>query len=500
MTQDRQSIPAPGTTGATMHAPSQARRAVINVGWSTINTGSAVLIAAMVFVITSRLLGPEAFGSVALAISVIALISCATPAAFGEAIIQRLHIGDEHLDTVFWMCIAAGVILYVPLFLAAGLIARISGQPLLATLLPFIGLKLLIDMVAVVPQALVIRAMQFKYIAARTALGNSVGGLVCVVMALNGYGVWALAAAPVITSLVSMIVLLKAARWRPGMTLRLSAFRDLRRFGLFQSGTNALHFLRMDLLVLGFMTGPATLGLYFLGRRLLELLTGLTAGALQPVSTVFFASIQQDRARHVTAFRHILHSTTLATFPFFAGLYLLAASGVPLVFGTHWQAAMPAIEAFAIIGFLSGLHSPTLSLAMGLGRADLWLYFDLTRQIMAVAVIAVFIRTGLETVMTGLVILNAAVLPWCFFIARKLTGISLRQYGDVLLVPLTATLAMSASILAVPWLWPMLGDGARLGAQMALAVLVYTCVAFALSGRQIAELRRLLAKERRLDV
>ena len=101
MTQDRQSIPAPGTTGATMHAPCQARRAVINVGWSTINTGSAVLIAAMVFVITSRLLGPEAFGSVAPAISVIALISCATPAAFGEAIIQRLHIGDEHLDTVF---------------------------------------------------------------------------------------------------------------------------------------------------------------------------------------------------------------------------------------------------------------------------------------------------------------------------------------------------------------------------------------------------------------
>jgi O-antigen/teichoic acid export membrane protein len=228
MTQDRQSISTPGTTGTTMHAPSQARRAVINVGWSTINTGSAVLIAAMVFVITSRLLGPEAFGSVALAISVIALISCVTPAAFGEAIIQRLHIGDEHLDTVFWMCIAAGVILYVPLFLAAGPIARISGQPLLATLLPFIGLKLLIDMVAVVPQAIVIRAMQFKYIAARTALGNSVGGLVCVVMALNGYGVWALAAAPVITSLVSLIVLLKAARWRPGRTLRLSAFRDLK--------------------------------------------------------------------------------------------------------------------------------------------------------------------------------------------------------------------------------------------------------------------------------
>jgi len=482
------------------HVAGGARRTVINVGWSTINTGSAVLIAAMVFVITSRLMGPEAFGSVALAIAVIALVSCATPAAFGEAIIQRLHIGNEHLDTVFWLCIIAGLCLYVPLFLAAAPIARISGQPLLATLLPFIGLKLLMDMVAVVPQAIVVRAMQFKYIAARTALGNSIGGIVCVVMALNGYGVWALATAPVITSLVSMIVLLKAARWRPGRNLRWSAFRDLRRFGLFQSGTNTLHFLRMDLLVLGFMTGPATLGLYFLGRRLLELLTGITAGALQPVSTVLFASIQQEGDRQVIAFRHVLHATTLATFHLFAGLYLLAESSLPMVFGNQWQAALPAIKAFAVIGGLSGLHMPTLSLAMGLGRADMWLYFDLIRQLLIVAVIASCIHYGLETVMIGLVMVNTAVLPWCFIIAHKLIGVSLRHYLDALRAPLAATVAMSLAILAVPSLWPMLGGWALLGTQMAVAVIVYVFVVFSMSGQQIAELRRVFIQEKSLDV
>jgi O-antigen/teichoic acid export membrane protein len=506
MSQDRDNHPAQSTASidtrraAPLHASGGARHTVINVGWSSINTGSAVLIAAMVFVITSRILGPEEFGSVALAIAVISLVSCATPAAFGEAIIQRLHIGNEHLDTVFWLCIMAGVVLYVPLFLAAGPIAIISGQPLLGTLLPFIGIKLLIDMVAVVPQAIVIRAMQFKYIAARTAIGNSAGGLVCVVMALNGHGVWALAAAPVITSLVSMVILLKAARWRPGRNLRLSAFRDLKRFGLFQSGTNMLHFLRIDLLVLGFLAGPATLGLYFLGRRLLELLTGITAGALQPVSTVFFASIQKDHAKHIIAFRNILQSTILATFPLFAGLYLLAAKGVPLVFGDHWQAALPAIEAFAVIGFLSGLHTPTLSLAMGLGRADLWLYFDLIRQTLVVGAIALFLPYGLASVMIALMVVNAAVLPWCFIIARKLIGISLGNYLEVLLVPLVATIAMSSAILAVPLLWPALEAGMLLGIQMTLAVLIYILVVFSMSGQKIAEIRRVFSREKSLDV
>lgn len=505
MTRDSGNTPAETTAGiGVSHAarPSsagRARRVVINVGWSSLNTGSAILIAALVFVITSRLLGPEEFGSVALAISIITLISCATPGAFGEAIIQRLHIGDEHLDTVFWICIAAGVILYVPIFFLAGPVSEISGQPVLATLIPFIGLKLLLDMVAVVPQAIVIRAMQFKYIAARTAIGNSVGGLVCVLMALNGYGLWALAAAPVITSLVSLVILLKASRWLPGTHIRMQALRDLLRFGLFQSGTNALHFVKLDLLVLGFMTGPATLGLYFLGKRLLDLLTGLTAGALQPVSTVFFASIQTEPEKHVTAYRHVLHSTTLMTFPIFAGLYFLAHSVVPLVFGSHWQAAMPAIEAFAIIGFLSSLHLPTLSLSMGLGRADLWMFFDLTRHVLAVAVIALFTRNGLEAVMLGLVVVNAAVLPWCFLIARKLIGISLRQYLGVLGVPLLGTAAMSGAILAIPLLLPTLGAGALLGLQMAVAVSVYITVVLSMSAQQIAELRRAFARERTLN-
>lgn len=492
--------PLPASARGRPHEPGRARKVVENVGWSTLNTGSAIVIAALVFVITSRLLGPEEFGSVALAISIVTLIGCATPGAFGEAIIQRVHIGDEHLDTVFWMCVTAGLIVYVPIFLLAGTIAEMSGQPVLAALLPFIGLKLLIDMVAVVPQAIVVRAMQFKYIAARTAIGNSLGGLVCVVMALNGYGLWALATAPVITSLVSLIILLKAARWRPGKNVRMTALRDLLRFGLFQSGTNILHFMRMDLLVLGFLTGPVTLGLYFLGRRLLDLLTGLTAGALQPVSTVFFASIQKERANHVTAFRHVLHSTSLATFPVFAGLYFLADSAVPIIFGTHWQAAMPAIEAFAIIGFLSSLHIPSLSLAMGLGRADLWLFFDLTRQLLAVAVIALFIRDGLGVVMIFLVIVNAAVLPWCFIIARKLIGISLRQYLDVLVVPLLATIAMSCAILIVPSLWPKIGSGPLLAVQIAVAAGVYILVVLSMSAQQIAELRRAFSREHSLDV
>jgi O-antigen/teichoic acid export membrane protein len=468
----------------------QGRKAILGFGWSALNSGSAMLIAAMVFVITSRLLGPEEFGTVALAISVITFTGCAAPGAFGEALIQRAQIRDEHLDTVFWLCMAAGVVLYALIVVLSGFVADLSSQPILATLLPFIGLKLVFDLAAVVPQALVIRQMQFKYIAARTAIGNSIGGLVCVAMALNGYGLWALATAPVVTSAVSLIILIWAAKWRPKPQLRKVALRDLWRFGIFSSGNHTLHVINLDQLILGFFAGPAMLGLYFLGKRLNDLLSGLSAQALYPVCTVFFASIQTSPDKHIPAFQNAMRVSTLLAFSLFGGLFLVADSAIPLVLGEHWQPAIPAVQAFAVIGFLGGLRVAVSSLANGLGRADIWFAFELLRYALVVIAIIALIGQGLEAVLLGIVAANLAVIPGCFIIAHKLTGVSVTQYMGVLATPLIATAAMAGVILLLPMLLSDQDSLTLLLVQIVAGSAAYLLTAFSLSGREITKLRQ----------
>ena len=468
----------------------RGQKAIFGFGWSALNSGSAMLIAAMVFVITSRLLGPEVFGTVALAISVITFIGCAAPSAFGEALIQRAQIREEHLDTVFWLCMAAGVVLYALIVMLSGVVAELSSQPILASLLPFIGLKLVFDLAAVVPQALVIRQMQFKYIAARTAIGNSIGGVVCVAMALNGYGLWALAMAPVVTSLVSLVILIWAANWRPKLQLRRDALRDLWRFGIFSSGNHSLHVINLDQLILGLLAGPAMLGLYFMGKRLTELLSGLSAQALYPVCTVFFASIQTRPDQHIPAFQNAMRVSTLLAFALFGGLFLLAESVIPLALGSHWQPAIPAVQAFAVIGFLGGLRVAVSSLANGLGRADIWFAFELLRYALVVIAIVALVRQGLEAVMLGIVLANLAVIPGCFIIARKLTGVSAAQYLGVLATPLFATAAMAGAILLMPLLLSEQNPVLVLLLQVLAGSAAYLLTAFSLSGHEINTLKQ----------
>lgn len=472
----------------------RGRKAIVGLGWSALNNGSATVIAAIVFVVTSRLLGPYEFGVVALAASIVTFVSCAAPGAFGEAIVQRSRIASEHLDTVFWMCAASGVVLYLPILFLASFVADFSGEPVLAALLPFIGLKLLADLVAVVPQALVIRAMEFKYIAARTAIGNGVGGLVCVVMALNGYGLWALATAPVITSLVSLAILLRAARWRPGFRLDRAAARDLMRFGLFSSGNRTLNVINLDQMLLGFMAGPAVLGLYFFGKRLYDLLSGVTSKALYPVATVLFAGVQLEPNKHIKVYGLAMRAATLAAFPIFSGLYILSESAIPLVLGSHWHPAVTAIEAFALIGLLAGLRVPSASLANGLGRADIWFAFELTRYVLSLAVIVLFIDSGLGTVMTGLVLVNAAIAPGCYLIARKLIGISVRQYMKPLMAPLVASAIMCAVILVLPSLVSSMTPGLLLLCQILAGTITYGLVVLSMSAQEVGEIRRVFAQ------
>lgn len=473
----------------------RARRALLGVGWSALNNGSAMVIAIIVFVITSRVLPPEDFGIVALAVSIISLIASVTPGGFGEAIIQRAEITGHHLDTVFWLCIASGAALCVPIILLAHQIAEMSGEPVLALLLPFFCLKLMLDLAAVVPQALVVRSMQFKYVAARTAIGNSAGGLICILMALNGYGLWALAMAPMTQSVVSLIILVRAARWRPGFHPRTGALRELFRFGVFASGNNALNFINLDRLVLGFLAGPAVLGLYFMGRRIHDLLIGLTAGAIHPVTSVFFASIQKEHGKHVGAFSNALRATTLVAFPVFAGLFVLADNAVPLIFGSNWVPALPAVQGFAIIGFFGGFLVPSAALASGLGHAGLWFGVGVLRNLLTVVAVLLCVDGGLDSVMIGLVVVNAAMLPGFFLVARKLTGISLVQYLSALALPLVASAAMCAAMVMLPLVLPELRPWPLLALETLLGAVVYVVIALSMSRSHLAEIRQVFTRE-----
>jgi len=451
--------------------------------WSGVSVAVATAVSAAVFLLAARLLAVEDFGSAALALALVSAAGCLLPVAFGEAIVQRREITAAHLDSVFWLCLAAAGILYLAVLAAAAALARGAGDPALAAILPVLGLRLVIDALAAVPLALIARRMRFRQIALRTTVANLAGGAACIGLAFAGFGVWAIVAMHLVTAAAGAAVLWAAAGWRPGRALSAAALRDLSRFGLAAAGLRALDELRLDQLLLGLLAGPATLGLYYFARRLFQIATDLTVGIVSPVAGVLLATVQSDRDRRREAFRIGSFAAAAAALPAAAAMLILAGTAVPLLFGPHWEGAVPAVRALAVILALAGVGIIQAALIRGCGEAGWWFRYQLLQQGLNAALVLALHGAGLGPLMWAIAAKTALLWPLSVRRTLALLGVGLRRAAAGLAAPAGATAVMAAVMLALPPLLPGAGAAELLALRAAAGAAAYGA-ALALLGRE----------------
>ena len=474
----------------------RARAAMFGALWSFLNIAVSTLLAAGVFLVTSRILLPDDFGAVAFAASIITVLAVLIPTAFGEALVQRKEIERDHLDTLFWLTFAVAALGYGALVVLSPSIAAVSEIPLLAAILPVLGLRLFFDALLTVPASLILRRMQFKAVAVRTTIANGIGAVVCLVMVVRGYALWALVVSQVITSLTTLVVAAVAAGWRPGVQLRWQSLRDLTGFGGYAMGGRMLAELRIDQFLLGALLGPAVLGLFFFGRRLFQMLKDLTVGVFSPVSSVLMASMQGEVEKRRQAYLIASYASAGLAFPVFGGLMAIAPAAVPWAFGPQWEEAVFTVQCFCVVGMMAGLGQMQAALIRNLGRRDWWFWYQAVVQLSTIPIMLLFYPLGLDAVMLAIVVRTLILWPNSVLMAQRMLGMRLWHYIRSLQGPLVGTAAMVAWVVALPWLWPMGSIGMTVLAQVASGAGVYAAVLLVTSFRRVEETVRLVRSAR----
>jgi teichuronic acid exporter len=487
--------PSDGQSAGLAHlSTGRARAALWGVAWSFVNIGVSTLLAALVFLVTSRILAPEDFGAVAFAASIITLFAVLIPSAFGEALIQRDDLRQDHLDTLFWLTFGIAMAGYGLLFVASPWIAAWNGVPMLATILPVLGLRLVFDALLTVPASLIMRRMQFRSVALRTTVANGIGAVVCLAMVLMDYALWALVASQVISSLTGMIVAFAAARWRPGAQIRWGSLKDLMGFGGYAMGGKILHEVRIDQFLLGVFLGPAVLGLFYFGRRLFQMLRDMTVGAFAPVSNVLLASLQRESDKRQRAYLAASYASAGLAFPVFAGLLAVAPTAVPWAFGAQWAGAVFTVQCFCVIGIMAGLGLMQGALIRNLGRADWWFWYQAVMQLSTIPIILIAYPFGLNVVMAALVVRTVALWPASVRMAQQLLDMPLWQYVQSLRGPVFGTVAMVVWVTVLPAIWPDLSGAPLLFWQVCTSAGLYALILVMISFDRMREIAGLIRK------
>jgi polysaccharide transporter, PST family len=406
--------------------------------WSVVQQVGGQVINLVNFLVLAAVLQPGEFGLLAMASAWLALLGAFAESGFGSAVIQRADLQPEHLSTTFAITLMLGVVLGalgVALSWPAAVVFRTPGlQPVMAAL----SLGFPIRAVGLTHAALAQRELRFRALAARDIASNLVGGLVGVVLALRGFGVWSLVAMTLVSAVLATALLWRVAPWRP--RARECSIRHARElwpyssrmlgFSLFKAAAQ-----NADRFVIGLRLGPLDVGLYTFAWRLVVFPVSTVVGAIGQYLFSVVARAQAD----VDAVRRHYHTATLVAaalvVPGLVAAALLAPTFVPL-FGTKWSGAIPVIQVLSVVAFAQAIFSPVGQLMKGLDRPGWLLGWSVGVTAFTSAGLYLGAGWGLLGATAGFALVHVAGIPIVLHLARLLVPLRgkelARQWGPPL--------------------------------------------------------------------
>lgn len=355
-------------------------RALLGSRWSLAGSLGTTLLQLTQVLILARLLGPAAFGLMAL---LLVLIRSGTPLmelGLTQAIIQRRDLKPEHLAALHAYNVMAGLLLSGLIWVLATPLSKAFGAPELQELLPLGGAVFFISALGAQFHALLQRNFAFRTLSFIQTAAVAAEVLLSILLALNGFGVWSLLWGLLLRSLLQSTLYLLAG-WR----LRTRAAPDWRgagsmlRFGLFEAGNQLSNLLssQLDRLLVGTLLGMEALGLYSLTWDLALLPLARINPIINRVAYPVYAELQADPERLDRYYRTAVRFIFLLNLPLLVGMMLTAAPLLELMYGADWVPAAPALMWLALAALMKAIGNPGGGVLLAKGYPELGLGWNL---------------------------------------------------------------------------------------------------------------------------
>lgn len=401
--------------------------------------------------ILTRLLAPEAFGTMAVVLSAGSVIQMITDIGVKEAIIQNPRGSeDDYMSAAWWLASLRSLSIYACIFLLAPFISKFYGNHELVPLLRVVALGVILEGTLSSRAYVAIKNMSFK----KWALihhGGGIGGvLITLILSFFIRDVWALVLGNVAESAMRWVLSYVLCPYLPSLSWNREAARDLLRFsrGLFGLSFLNLIFSRADVFVLAKLFSPAALGLYVMAIYLVQTPAGFMMNLLGQTLLPTFSRVQGDKVRENRILLQVNSVLVQLGIPALVFMALCSRSLLSLFYGGRYAAAaVPLILASCVV-FVNILNGQITTVFYGRGVPQL---HRRAVAIMAVVMVALVYPFSKWFGLVGgqLACLIAVSIGYGFQLLRlqKLTDISLLQYAK----PFASGAMLSLFVLAI-WL------------------------------------------------
>lgn len=420
-------------------------------------------------IILARLLSPEDYGTIAMPLVFLAIAQCIIDSGFSTALIRKPDLTEDDLSTAFYFNIGVGFVCYLLLFFTSPLIADFYNTSILADLLKVTALATLFNPLCAVQQAILTRKIDFKTQAVVSLSGAIVSGIVGLVMAFNGFGVWSLVCQQVGGYAIRTILLWVLGKWKPKRRWSWDSFHYLWGFGskMLCSGLLDTIYNNIYPIVIGKFFSAKDLGNYTRAQQFSNLPSSNVSGVLQRVTFPILSSIQNEDERLSANYRKILKLSAFLIFPMMMMLSAIANPLVRVLLTDKWIGCVILLQIICFDMMWYPIHAINLNLLAVKGRSDLFFKLEIFKKIVGVLIMCVTVPRGIIWMVCGSVVSSMIALVINTFYTGKLINVGyIRQMKDLLPifgVSLLMWLFIHASLLISPNVYIQLVAGIVVG-------------------------------------
>lgn len=418
----------------------------IAFGVATLSAARVVQLASSFVAIPflARMLTPVDFGLAALALSMVMFFTMIGDAGLGRSLVRVDANDTEAWSSAFWASVLLMLVLSGLFFLLSWPAAAFFNEPRLIPIMMVLSLAPLLMGLAEIPAASLLQKEKFQWLAGAEFAAAIAGIAVALIVAFHGGGAWALVWQHLTQRIVKGVVVQLASRLYPRLVLNVEKLKEHLRFMVDTAAWSMTMFVnrQADTLVVGKFLGAATLGLYNVAVRIMQLPVSILGGSLHSAIYPRFVQLREDNK----ALRELVLFTTMAqavfVFPPIAAVAAASHAFFTLLLSERWQASGEIFTLLAGAAAIQTIVAINGSLLQAIGRTGARLRLTVEYAILWTLSALVTAPFGIHAVALGCTATSILYLPRLLHLYLRPIECSPMDFMRVLAAPSFAAIAL----------------------------------------------------------
>ena len=359
--------------------------------WKIVEQFSAKGVSFVVGIVIMRILGAERYGVLALTAVFTNFSDMLIDAGFTTALIRKDKVDDYDYSSVLLMSMLIAVVLYTGIFFGAPRFAAYYNNPEMSAVLRVICLMLFIQAFSSTRNAYIARNMQFKFLFRCNLTASIISGVLGIVSACSGLGVWALVIQQLTQVSISTILLFTRIRWNFKWKIDFQRIKSLAAFGLGVVSSSLINYLASSVssLIIGKRFSVEDLGYSDKGGQFPMQLSLYTFGAMSSVLLPTISSYQDDLEKVKRILRRVTRMTAFLITPLMIGMAVTSREIILLLLKEQWLPIERIMQCSCLYYLATPFMLINVQLFFALGHSFIRVKTEIIRIIM------VFISLGM---------------------------------------------------------------------------------------------------------